>query len=65
MDAKKPPNGSTGLQKASRFLHHEAAKVAGFAENTHPYHVQAGNWIRGASGSIIGWAAFREASALI
>jgi len=22
------------------------AKAAGFAENTHPYHVQAGNWIR-------------------
>jgi predicted transcriptional regulator of viral defense system len=22
------------------------AKGAGFAENTHPYHVQAGNWIR-------------------
>lgn len=22
------------------------AKTAGFAENTHPYHVQAGNWIR-------------------
>jgi Transcriptional regulator, AbiEi antitoxin len=22
------------------------AKSAGFAENTHPYHVQAGNWIR-------------------
>ena len=22
------------------------AKAAGYAENTHPYHVQAGNWIR-------------------
>jgi len=22
------------------------AKAAGFAENTHPYHVQAGNWTR-------------------
>lgn len=22
------------------------AKAAGFAENTHPYHVQSGNWIR-------------------
>jgi predicted transcriptional regulator of viral defense system len=22
------------------------ARAAGFAENTHPYHVQAGNWIR-------------------
>jgi len=22
------------------------AKAAGFAENTHPYHVHAGNWIR-------------------
>ena len=22
------------------------AKAAGFAENTHPYHVQVGNWIR-------------------
>ena len=22
------------------------AKASGFAENTHPYHVQAGNWIR-------------------
>ena len=22
------------------------AKAAGFAENTHPYHVKAGNWVR-------------------
>jgi len=22
------------------------AKAAGFGENTHPYHVQAGNWTR-------------------
>ena len=22
------------------------AKAAGYAENTHPYHVQAGNWVR-------------------
>ena len=26
------------------------AKAAGFAENTHPYHVHAGNWIRGHRG---------------
>jgi predicted transcriptional regulator of viral defense system len=28
------------------FLTTKQAKAAGFAENTHPYHVQAGNWIR-------------------
>lgn len=28
------------------FFTTKQAKVAGFAENTHPYHVQAGNWIR-------------------
>ena len=28
------------------FLTTMQAKLAGFAENTHPYHVQAGNWIR-------------------
>ena len=28
------------------FLTTKQAKTAGFAENTHPYHVQAGNWIR-------------------
>jgi predicted transcriptional regulator of viral defense system len=28
------------------FFTAKQAKSAGFAENTHPYHVQAGNWIR-------------------
>jgi predicted transcriptional regulator of viral defense system len=28
------------------FFTTKQAKAAGFAENTHPYHVQAGNWIR-------------------
>ena len=28
------------------FLTTKQAKTAGFAEKTHPYHVQAGNWIR-------------------
>ena len=28
------------------FFTAKQAKAAGFAENTHPYHVQAGNWIR-------------------
>jgi hypothetical protein len=31
---------------AAGLLHHEAAKAAGFAENTHPCHVQLENWIR-------------------
>jgi predicted transcriptional regulator of viral defense system len=30
----------------SGFFTTKQAKVAGYAENTHPYHVQAGNWIR-------------------
>lgn len=28
------------------FFTAKQAKVAGFAENTHPYHVRVGNWIR-------------------
>jgi predicted transcriptional regulator of viral defense system len=28
------------------FFTAKQAKTAGFAENTHPYHVQVGNWIR-------------------
>lgn len=28
------------------FFTTKQAKAAGFADNTHPYHVQAGNWIR-------------------
>ena len=28
------------------FFTTKQAKAAGFSENTHPYHVQAGNWIR-------------------
>lgn len=28
------------------FFTAKQAKAAGYAENTHPYHVQAGNWIR-------------------
>src|SRR5438477_9338578 len=29
-----------------RLFHAKQAKAGGFAENTHPYHVQVGNWIR-------------------
>src|SRR5882757_3661596 len=28
------------------FFTTKQAKAAGFAQNTHPYHVQVGNWIR-------------------
>src|SRR6266705_2747171 len=28
------------------FFTTKEAKAAGFAENTHPYHIQVGNWIR-------------------
>jgi len=28
------------------FFTTKQAKASGFAENTHPYHVQAGNWVR-------------------
>src|SRR4029453_4144563 len=28
------------------FFTAKQAKEAGFAENTHPYHVQVGNWVR-------------------
>jgi predicted transcriptional regulator of viral defense system len=28
------------------FFTAKQAKAAGFAENTHPYHVHAGNWVR-------------------
>src|SRR5208282_2719918 len=28
------------------FFTTKQAKAAGFAENTHPYHVQVGNWVR-------------------
>lgn len=48
---------SNGRKKAAKRLYEigesqqgffttKQAKAAGFAENTHPYHVQAGNWIR-------------------
>lgn len=33
-------------QQHQGFFTTKQAKAAGFAENTHPYHVQAGNWIR-------------------
>src|ERR1700686_2070046 len=33
-------------EAGSGFFTTKQAKAAGFAENTHPYHVQAGNWIR-------------------
>jgi predicted transcriptional regulator of viral defense system len=33
-------------QDQQGFFTTKQAKAAGFAENTHPYHVQAGNWIR-------------------
>ena len=45
------------------FFTTKQAKAAGFAENTDPYHVQAGNWIP-SIGESIGWLAFRKASAL-
>ncbi|MBZ5521194.1 MAG: type IV toxin-antitoxin system AbiEi family antitoxin domain-containing protein [Acidobacteriia bacterium] len=33
-------------QQQQGFFTTKQAKAAGFAENTHPYHVHAGNWIR-------------------
>lgn len=33
-------------QEQQGFFTAKQAKAAGFAENTHPYHVHAGNWIR-------------------
>src|SRR6267142_2518071 len=33
-------------ERQQGFLTTKEAKTAGFAENTHPYHVQAGNWVR-------------------
>ena len=33
-------------QEQQGFFTAKQAKAAGFAENTHPYHVQVGNWIR-------------------
>jgi len=33
-------------QQQQGYFTTKQAKAAGFAENTHPYHVQAGNWIR-------------------
>jgi Transcriptional regulator, AbiEi antitoxin len=33
-------------QQNQGFFTAKQAKAAGFAENTHPYHVQTGNWIR-------------------
>src|SRR6266481_8957341 len=36
-----------GIAEAQEgFFTAKEAKAAGFAENTHPYHVQVGNWIR-------------------
>jgi len=34
------------VEQQQGFFTAKQAKAAGFAENTHPYHVQAGNWIR-------------------
>src|ERR1700735_1087840 len=34
------------VESQQGFFTTKQAKAAGFAENTHPYHVQAGNWIR-------------------
>jgi hypothetical protein len=33
-------------ERQQGFFTTKQAKAAGFAENTHPYHVRAGNWIR-------------------
>jgi predicted transcriptional regulator of viral defense system len=33
-------------ERQQGFFTTKQAKAAGFAENTHPYHVQAGNWVR-------------------
>lgn len=33
-------------QQQQGFFTTKQAKAAGFAENTHPYHVHAGNWVR-------------------
>ena len=34
------------VEQQQGFFTAKQARAAGFAENTHPYHVQAGNWIR-------------------
>lgn len=34
------------VEEQNGFFTTKQAKAAGFAENTHPYHVQAGNWVR-------------------
>src|SRR5712671_1181065 len=34
------------VEQQQGFFTTKQAKAAGFAENTHPYHVQVGNWIR-------------------
>jgi hypothetical protein len=34
------------VESQQGFFTTKQAKAAGFAENTHPYHVRAGNWIR-------------------
>lgn len=33
-------------QQQQGYFTTKQAKAAGYAENTHPYHVQAGNWVR-------------------
>jgi len=43
-EAAKRLFGIAGEQQG--FFTTKQAKAAGFAENTHPYHVQVGNWIR-------------------
>lgn len=43
----KPANRLYEIAEGQQgFFTTKQAKAAGFAENTHPYHVQAGNWIR-------------------
>ena len=37
-------------ERQQGFFTTKQAKAAGFAQNTHPYHVQVGNWIRGHRG---------------
>jgi predicted transcriptional regulator of viral defense system len=37
---------SSSPSSSKGFFTTKQAKAAGFAENTHPYHVQVGNWIR-------------------
>jgi hypothetical protein len=43
---RQPPRLYEIAEVQNGFFTTKHAKAAGFAENTHPYHVYAGNWVR-------------------